>query len=136
MKLHKSANVNVEHNSETGVQIHRWTAATETMSNDTFKEEMYKIKEVVEYYKPWAVMVQAQNLNYILPPDVQEWNDINIVPAFLAAGVKKFAYVMPKDIFQQVALEQLMDEDNAKNFNTQYFDDETKGMEWLLKNKV
>jgi len=95
---------------------------------------MLQIKEAVKNHKPASIMVQAQKMGFITSPEVQEWIDSEISPSFLENGVTKFAYIMPTDIFQQVAIEQMMDEKNSKNFGTRFFDNEEEGYKWLVSN--
>jgi len=133
MELYKSTNVTVEHLHDKGIQIHRCSEGTSSMTDEAFKSDMLIVRECVEKHSPRAIMVQAQKLNFVVIPEVQEWIDTNIAPVYLKVGVTMFAYIMPRDIFQQVALEQMMDEGNAKNFGTRYFDNEEEGLKWLLK---
>jgi hypothetical protein len=52
----------------------------------------------------------------------------------LQAGIKKFAYLVSKDLFSQVSIEQTMEEGNAQEiFETCYFADETEALTWLNK---
>ena len=134
MKLFEAVNVSVEFDSATNLMVHRWSEKTASMSFQTFKEEMLQIKEAVKNHKPASIMVQAQKMGFITSPEVQEWIDSEISPSFLENGVTKFAYIMPTDIFQQVAIEQMMDEKNSKNFGTRFFDNEEEGYKWLVSN--
>lgn len=111
-----------------------WSETTENMTDEEFRAELVKYAEVSEQYRPQKSLVDTRYFLMPIVPETQEWVNANIHQRSLKAGIKKFAYLVSKDLFSQVSIEQTMEEDNAKGiFDTQYFDNENQAMEWLNK---
>lgn len=112
-----------------------WSADTERMTEETFKQELTKYVEVAEQYRPSGSLVDTGQFLMTVVPEVQSWVQQNIHPRSLQAGVRKFAYIVSKDVFSQVSIEQTMEEEvTGAMFKTQYFDDVAQATEWLMKN--
>jgi hypothetical protein len=111
-----------------------WASATANMKDDEFRKELENYAEVAEKYRPTKSLVDTQNFLFTVVPDTQKWVNENIHQRSLQAGIKKFAYLVSKDLFSQVSIEQTMEEGNAKEvFETCYFADETEALTWLNK---
>jgi len=109
-----------------------WSANTENMTDEEFRAELIKYAEVSEQYQPKKSLVDTQHFLMTVVPETQEWVNANIHPRSLKAGIKKFAYLVSKDLFSQVSVEQTMEEGNAKEiFDTLYFENESEAIEWL-----
>jgi len=77
-------------------------------------------------------LVDTQHFLMPVVPETQEWVNAHIHQRSLKAGIKKFAYLVSKDLFSQVSIEQTMEEGNAKEiFDTRYFENESEAMGWL-----
>ena len=84
--------------------------------------------------KPELLLNNTAEAVYALTSDLQEWLIKNIAEKILQKlGVKKVAYLIPKDILTKLGLEQLMDNANIelKNIISLYFDDYHKAIDWL-----
>jgi hypothetical protein len=111
-----------------------WSNTTENMLDSEFRAELIKYVEVAEKYQPLKSFVDTKYFLMPVVPETQEWINANIHQRSLNAGIKKFAYLVSKDLFSQVSIEQSMDEGNAKYFfDTRYFDEESEAMLWLSK---
>lgn len=109
-----------------------WSVATEYMSDAEFRIELTKYAEISEEHQPKKSLVDTKHFLMPVAPEVQEWVNENIHQRSLKAGIKKFAYLVSKNIFSQVSIEQTMEESNAKEiFDTQYFEGESQAIEWL-----
>jgi hypothetical protein len=109
-----------------------WSASTENMTDEEFRAELIKYAEVSEQYQPQKSLVDTQHFLMPVVPETQEWVNAHIHQRSLKAGIKKFAYLVSKDLFSQVSIEQTMEEGNAKEiFDTRYFENESEAMGWL-----
>jgi hypothetical protein len=109
-----------------------WSTTTANMTDKEFRAELIKYAEVAEQYRPQKSLVDTQNFLMTIVPETQAWVNANIHQRSLKAGIKKFAYIVSKDLFSQVSIEQTMEEGNAKDiFDTQYFENENQALEWL-----
>ena len=84
--------------------------------------------------KPEFILQDTTEAVYPLTPDLQEWLLKNITEKIVQkVGVKKIAYLIPKDILTKLGLEQLINKANIeiKNIIRLYFDDYQKAIDWL-----
>lgn len=108
-----------------------WTTDTEYMSEQKFKEEVEKIAEVAEKYKVEKFHDNTTNFLFPISPELQTWVNESIFTRFIAAGLKKYALIVSKEMIAQLSIEQTMEEENASNFQVKYFDSPEKASEWL-----
>lgn len=108
-----------------------WTTDTEYMSEQKFKEEVEKIAEVAEKYKVEKFHDNTTNFLFPISPELQTWVNESIFTRFIAAGLRKYALIVSKEMIAQLSIEQTMEEDNASNFQVKYFDSPEKASEWL-----
>lgn len=108
-----------------------WSPETATMTDDIFKAELTKYAEIAEQYHPHFSFVDTSAFAMTIVPETQEWVQENIHPRSLKAGIQKFAYMVSKDFFSQVSIEQTM-EDSGVSFTTKYFDNQQDAINWLL----
>ena len=85
-------------------------------------------------YHPKRMLVNSSDFMFTIDPELQQWTDTTIFTRYIQAGVKKIGFVVSKDLFASVSVEQTMDEIEAQAFQTAYFDNETEAKEWLIKN--
>lgn len=131
-KVYESNYLTLVVNEETKLLKVIWSSATESMQDDEFRKEITTYAEIAEKYQPTKSLVDTAFFLMTVLPETQEWVNQNIHHRSLQAGIKKFAYLVSKDLFSQVSIEQTMEEDNAKSiFETRYFDNETEAVEWL-----
>jgi hypothetical protein len=97
------------------------------------QENMLFYAEALKQNKPQFVLIDERKLLYSWIPENQEWIDLVITPISLELELKKHAIIQNEDIFLAVAVEQLMNETNAKNLTTRFFEDFEEAEKWLLK---
>lgn len=110
----------------------QWKQKSENMSDEDFKQQITFIKEAVIQYKPLYVVGNAVNMAYGITPELQEWHNNFLFPAFRDEKVEKLAIVVSEDIFTQVSIEQLIEDEKDAFFLTQYFGRESAALDWLL----
>jgi len=108
-----------------------WTPDTEYMSEQKFKEEVEKIAEVAEKYKVEKFHDNTTNFLFPISPELQTWVNESIFTRFIAAGLRKYALIVSKEMIAQLSIEQTMEEENASSFQVRYFDSPEKASEWL-----
>ncbi len=112
-----------------------WSATTENMTDEEFRTELIRYAEIAEKYRPQKSLIDTTNFLMTIMPETQEWVNINIhqrVAATKKSSRKKVAYLISKELFPQVSIEQTMEEGNVKEiFETRYFEDEKQAIDWL-----
>jgi hypothetical protein len=74
-----------------------WKESTSAMTDDDFKKELTLFADYVERQKAQGVLVDVANFRHKLVPEVQEWRVKNISVRYGAAGVTRFAFLLPID---------------------------------------
>ena len=74
-----------------------WKHSTSTMTDDDFKTELALFASHVERQKANGILVDVSRFRHKLGPDVQEWRVRNISTRYAAAGVTRFAFLLPID---------------------------------------
>lgn len=109
-----------------------WYSSTNEMTEAEYKEEMRKNAEISSSVEVKSGLIDLRNFLYSISADVQSWTDREIFPKLSETGYKKLAFLVSKDLFAQVSVEQMLDEEvAAANFQTRYFESEEEAQEWL-----
>ncbi|GAB4182980.1 MAG: hypothetical protein OHK0057_10240 [Thermoflexibacter sp.] len=114
-----------------GVKI-QWLADSEKMSENDFKKEIEEEKKAFERAKPKNILADTTQMGFAIAPDLQEWHNSIIFPVFQKISLQKLAILVSHDLFVQVSIEQLIDEDKSNTgLKTKYFDSEESAINWL-----
>lgn len=134
MKIYESNFLTLNYSEEKQLIEVIWHSSTAQMTDDEFKHEMKLYATHAEQNKPKFSLVDTSQFLMTVVPETQAWVNEHIHQRSLSAGIQKFAYLMSKDIFSQVSIEQTMEEGNAQElFETAYFDDKEKALKWLVE---
>jgi len=98
------------------------------------KEGLNKGIEVVKLNKAKNWIGDVRQMGAITDQD-QTWCNEDWFPRALHAGIKNMAVLISDDIFNQMAVDEIMTKIPEVNLNQQYFTDVEKAKEWL-KTKV
>ena len=74
-----------------------WKEATSSMTDSDFKSELQLFAGLVESKKARGILVDIAHFRHTMGPDVHDWRIKNISTRYSAAGVRRFAFVLPKD---------------------------------------
>ena len=105
---------------------------TEYIGDEIYQEEQLAELALIKKHLPSKILVNVQDLQYTLPPEMQEWTAQNMVMPVIQLCLKRAAYVIPKEFYAQLAIEQLITEIPELNFMTMLFKDEETAIDWLL----
>jgi hypothetical protein len=72
-----------------------WSQATASMTEEQFRSGVARLAELIEREKPHNVLVDVVAMAYQPRADFEEWRQTHIIPRYNAAGVRKFAFVLP-----------------------------------------
>lgn len=102
-------------------------------SEGEYKDLMLQWRYQIEIFKPRYQLVDYMNFYKPIPIHIQKWINENLLAPALAAGMKKLAFIISRDLYAQVSIEQLMQEKEGKKFILKYFDNEPDGEKWLFE---
>lgn len=121
--------VNLEHK----LMTQTWHNENAEMEDEDFKEIMIACRDLIVQHQLERVLVDARQINYVTVPKMQKWINHEI-GAHVMHYNKKIAFVMPRDLFEQIAIRQSMDDmEKSEEDNTKYFEDIAGAMEWLME---
>jgi len=85
----------VHHASERILEL-RWLPST--MTDAAFKATLALFASEAEKVQPSFLLIDATEFRHSFAPGVMEWRNDAIIPRYGAAGVKKFAFLMPAGV--------------------------------------
>ena len=97
------------------------------------RRNLLKVLEVVEQCNPGKMLVDMREFKFIYDPDIERWIDENIHAKQVELGIVKKAFVMSADFNVQVGVEEVMDNEYARQIETAYFLTREQAMDWLTK---
>lgn len=106
---------------------------SEEIEEELYKKLMLKWADEIEFYRPVYQLVNYLNFYKPVPPHMQKWINENLIGTAFNAGMKKVAFIISRDFYVQVSLEQTMQENEGKKFKLKYFDNETDAESWLFE---
>ena len=74
-----------------------WKEATSSMTDKDFKSELELFAGLVEAKKARSILVDVAHFRHNQGPGMQEWRLKNISLRYSAAGVRRFAFLLPKE---------------------------------------
>ncbi len=74
--------------------------------------------EAAEKYKAVNHIINERNQHFLLAPFCQEWLDRKVSQRTIEAGCKRFAAIKNDNFFEQIALEQIFDEEVTNRYSS------------------
>lgn len=108
-----------------------WKPKTIEMDSEDIKNELMAYAELMEKYHIEKIFVNTIKCYFTLSPALQIWHDEVIVPRYVAAGVRKMAFLQAEDIITQLSHEQAFDEENSQQLQVRFFDEAALAYAWL-----
>ena len=106
---------------------------TQFYTTELYKKDILAWREVIITYHIEKQLVDERKMKFTIEPDLQIWVNQNLIGPAVQAGLKKVAFVVSPDIFAQISVEQLMQENESSPLDIQYFDEEENAHNWLLE---
>jgi len=105
----------------------RWLRSTSTMTDGGFMATLCLFATEAEKARPRALFIDATQFEHTFGPGIMEWRDAHIIPRYGAAGVRRFAFLMPVG-FPRAGAEAV---EGPAVFPTKWFVDRREAFEWL-----
>jgi hypothetical protein len=105
----------------------RWFPSTTSMTDGGFMATLSLFASEAEKARPRGLFIDATEFKHAFGPGVMEWRDAHIIPRYGAAGVRKFAFLMPAG-FSKVGAEAI---EGPAIFPTKWFVDRQQALNWL-----
>lgn len=129
---YKSPHKEISFEEESGIVKQEWLD-TSGLTDELLKSELKEYVKVVEKYQPKGLLSDGRHFDYTIAPELQDWIGREVIGKFIALGVKKYAQIIPEELFSQISVEQTLTDSSTGEFVSQYFPDEDSAREWLLE---
>ena len=108
----------------------RWYDVTEEMTAEQFNQWLHKFADFVEQKRRPGALVDSTQFLMPLERISTGWRDKNIIPRYNAAGIKKFAFLMPSGM---PAIGNTPAPEGPAAFPTGYFGRRAEALTWLAR---
>ncbi|TAF64200.1 MAG: hypothetical protein EAZ55_12110 [Cytophagales bacterium] len=125
--------VKVEYDEKNSLFKHTWNDQTEAMTNEEYKKLVLWVNNLAYQVDASFHLVNTSEFNFSISPDVQEWVASHVFPMIAEKDVKKIAFIISKDLFSQISIEQFVEENKQAAVKVLYFDNEELALKWLFE---
>ncbi len=109
----------------------RWLPSTESMTEEQFRGGLERLAGLLEKDHAGNVLIDVVNFSYQPAADNGAWREKNIIPRYNAAGVSKFAFLLPQAATQTVEHGTAPAPEGAARFPTGYFSAREDVFSWF-----
>ncbi len=101
------------------------------MSEQEFRDGISRLAKFLEQEHIHNVLVDVTKIDHTPSDDFEAWRAAQIIPRYNAAGVKKFAFLLPPDVPNTVESGTRPATEGNANFPTGYFASRDQALKWL-----
>lgn len=120
-----------KYDDENDIVFLTWKKESKNLTDQKFIDIQNAYTEVIIDNKAKNTIVDIRDFKFAIRPSVQEKIAKTYYKRSIAAGLKKVAVINSKELIAQISAEQMMEEEEAAPFITQYFDDLASAISWL-----
>jgi hypothetical protein len=121
----------IRHDPEDGILELEWLETSADMTDDDFKDSMQRYAQLAREHSTPYLLVDVTKFRHSMGEGVSAWRDEHIIPAYNAAGVKKFAFLFPPDGPGTVEEGKTPAQEPPGEFPTGYFRERRSITEWF-----
>jgi hypothetical protein len=108
-----------------------WLDASENMTDDDFKRSMQRFAAFADEQSTPHMLVDVTRFRFTPGEGVPAWRDEHVIPAYNAAGVEKFAFLVPAGAPGTVEQGAAPAKEPPGQFPTGYFTERTRIVDWF-----
>jgi hypothetical protein len=109
----------------------RWLPDTRDMSDEGFKETLQLLATEGERLRPQYMFIDATEFCHSIGEGVLDWRDEHVIPRYGAAGVTRFAFLVPESTPNTVESGAEPHVEGRATFPTGWFTSREKAYGWL-----
>ena len=133
MEIYKDHFIKYTYEKENSLLTYIWSNNTEIMPDETYKKLLLDGIGYIAKYKPKYMISNQTQQQFMVTPDLQEWNAKETLPRLFELGIIKFAVIKSETFIIKIATEQIFDEYQKNDYKLKYFANEKEAREWLSK---
>lgn len=120
----------LSHQEHEAIEL-RWFDSTKTMTDEEFKGALSRLAEFLERQRIPNVLIDTVAFAHKPSAEFEPWRAANIIPRYNAAGVKKFAFLVPPDAAHTVENGHPPAIEAPASFPTGYFGSRQRVFSWF-----
>lgn len=132
-ELHRDEYGLIRHHPEDGILELEWLEASADMTDEDFKRSMQRYAELAGERSTPYLLVDVRNFRHSMGKGVGAWRDEHVIPAYNAAGVRKFAFLLPAGAPGTVEEGNAPAPEPPGEFPTGYFTERRSITEWFAQ---
>ena len=121
-EIHRDAFAVLRHDQDAGILELEWTEGSSAMTDDDFMAWLARYADAEESLRAPFLVIDVRRFAFSPCAHVGPWRDEAIVPRYNAAGVRKFAFLLPPGSPGTVAVGNEPALEPPGTFPTGYFD--------------
>lgn len=130
-ELYRDAYGVITHDREDRVLELDWLESSATMTDDDFKRSMTHFAELAGAHSTPYLLVDVTKFGFTPGEGSGAWRDAHIIPVYNAAGVKKFAFLVPPGASGTVEDGATPANEPPAEFPTGYFTERERILSWF-----
>ena len=122
--------------TETKIYSSEYLPATETMTDQQWKELMQEVVNIIEKCKPDNIIDDNRERHYAYSPDMQKWTLSLFTDSWNKIGLKKYAQITPREILGKLTthqIEELASNEFHMNYKVKIVDDFESALSWIIE---
>lgn len=117
------------HDADEEILELRWLPSV--MTDNAFKATLALFASEAEKLRPFFLLIDATEFRHSFAPGVMEWRNDAIIPRYGAAGVRKFAFLLPAGVPNTMESGGKEIIDGPAVFPTAWFSVRQNALNWL-----
>lgn len=109
----------------------RWLEASARMTDDDFMRSMERYAALAQEHRTPFLLVDVTSFRHTPGEDVAGWRDEHIIPRYNAAGVRRFAFLLPEGAPGTVESGTEPGSEPPGQFPTGYFAKRERILDWF-----
>lgn len=117
----------IAHDKERSVLELDWSERTSSMTDDDFRGWLERYTAFGEVHRPAYLLIDGRRFRHRFGNELASWRTEHIIPRYNAAGVRKLAFLLPKEFLPDTKPAP----EAGAVFPTGYFDTREQVNEWF-----
>ena len=93
---------------------------TENKNHEYYKEQILEWKSIIEKFKPEKQLIDYTDYTFSITPELQKFTNENLLENAYEVGLKKVAFLISHNLFVQMSVEKIMNNEVGKMFDIKY----------------
>jgi hypothetical protein len=123
----------ITHDPEHGMLELEWLEGSANMTDEDFMRSIERYAAFAREHRTPNMLVDVTRFRHTPGEHVAPWRDERIIPRYNAAGVKRFAFLVPQGAPGTVEAGSQPEKEPPGKFPTGYFEDRQRIHDWFTR---